>query len=127
MQATKKKSQNRSENSGRSASLESALLDFINYRKTKNENEENKHAMDLTKLLFDSYAERMRKFPEHIQTFVKLQMSQIFFNAENPRGPFITITPLPQPQAYSDFPKVNLIHSMSTLRILTVKIKSQAM
>ena len=58
---------------------------------------------DETLILFDSYAVRIRKLPEHIQIFVKLLVSQIFFNADNPCGPFITITLLPQPKAHPDF------------------------
>ena len=40
---------------------------------------------DPINLLFESYAARMKELPKQIQSYVHLQMSQIFFNAENPR------------------------------------------
>ena len=46
-------------------------------------------------LLFASYAARLGKLPAQIQTYVKLQLSQLFFNAENRDAPPIPITPLP--------------------------------
>ena len=44
---------------------------------------------------FESCALRMEKLPQKIQSFVQLQISQIFINAENPTLQ-MQITPLPQ-------------------------------
>jgi len=51
---------------------------------------------DPINLLFESYAARMKQLPKEIQSYVNLQMSQIFFNAENPQMQ-IPIAQLPQP------------------------------
>ena len=46
-------------------------------------------------LLFNQYAIRLEKLPKEVQNFVQLQISQIFFNAENPNFPPVAIAPLP--------------------------------
>ena len=38
----------------------------------------------------------MKNLPKEVQAFIQLQMSQIFFNAENPNAPHITVTVLPR-------------------------------
>ena len=47
-------------------------------------------------LLFNQYAIRLEKLPKEIQNFVQLQISQIFFKAENPNFPPVAIAPLPR-------------------------------
>ncbi|XP_041366613.1 uncharacterized protein LOC121381391 isoform X2 [Gigantopelta aegis] len=45
-------------------------------------------------LLFENYAIRMKRLPKATQSLVQLQLSQIFFNAENPDIPDIPVTTL---------------------------------
>ena len=54
-------------------------------------------------LLFDSYAFRTEKLPIHIQSLLQLQLSQLFFNAENPNMPQVPITPLVQQPAATTY------------------------
>ena len=66
-----------------SADLEEAILQYIKESKIK-----QKIAIDQSNnpsaLLFNQYAIRLEKLPKEVQNFVQLQISQIFFNAENP-------------------------------------------
>ena len=51
-------------------------------------------------LLFNQYAIRLEKLPKEVQNFVQLQISQIFFNAENPNFPPVAIAPLPRQKIF---------------------------
>lgn len=68
------------------------------------EYKETKPESDTVQLLFERYALRMKKLHDEIQTFVQLQLSQIFFNAENRNLPTVPVTqlpPVPSPHATS--------------------------
>ena len=72
------------------ADLEEAILQYIKESKIK-----QKIAIDQSNnpsaLLFNQYAIRLEKLPKKIQNFVQLQISQIFFNAENPNFPIFSL------------------------------------
>lgn len=77
---------------GETSSIEDALVNFINESRNNSGNTET----DSDDLLFMNYAKRTKTLPKEVQTFIKLQMSQLFFNVENRSGIQIPITPLPQ-------------------------------
>ena len=54
-------------------------------------------------VFFETCVLRMKKLPPTTQSFIQLQISQLFVNAENPQLPPIPITPLPtnMPQSYA--------------------------
>ncbi|XP_076434846.1 uncharacterized protein LOC143274803 [Babylonia areolata] len=59
------------------------------------ENETADDDPDGDEAFFLSCSRRIRKFPAQARSFLKLQISQLFFNAENPTLPPLPITPLP--------------------------------
>ena len=81
--------------SERSSFDEAALAEFFKEAKYPRESTVIVER-DAVNLLFESYAARMKQLPKETQSFVKLQMSQIFFNAENPTMQ-MPISELPQP------------------------------
>ena len=75
--------------------LEQVLVEFI--KDTELTQRDILTSKSSDELLFASYAERLKALPRDMQSYVKLQMSQIFFNAENSRNiQPIDITPLPK-------------------------------
>ena len=78
--------------------MEIALTEFIHESRKNRARDENVAGAerDPEQLLFDSFALRMKKLPKQVQSFIQLQISQLFFNAENPDLPPIPITPLPR-------------------------------
>ncbi|XP_041373581.1 uncharacterized protein LOC121386666 [Gigantopelta aegis] len=77
--------------------LGKTLTDYINLKKKIAASGDK--ATDVTKSGEDVFLEscmiRMRKLPEHIKSILLLQISQLFYNAENPKLPHRQITPLP--------------------------------
>ena len=51
---------------------------------------------DATDLLFENLAMRMKMLPVDTQSFVQIQLAQIFFNAENRNLEPMPVTPLPR-------------------------------
>ena len=88
-------SQKRKADKENSSDLEEAILQYIKESKIK-----QKIAIDQSNypsaLLFNQYAILLEKLPKEIRNFVQLQISQIFFNAENPSFPPVAIAPLPR-------------------------------
>ena len=75
--------------------LEQVLVEFI--KDTELTRRDLLTSKSSDELLFASYAERLKALPRDMQSYVKLQMSQIFFNAENSRNiQPIDIKPLPK-------------------------------
>ncbi|KAK7087675.1 uncharacterized protein [Littorina saxatilis] len=50
-------------------------------------------------VFFDSYALRMANLPHETRSYLQLQISQLFFNAENPGRPPVPVISLPQHEA----------------------------
>ncbi len=53
-------------------------------------------------VFFETCTLRMRNLPPSTKSMLQLQISQLFFNAENPDLPPVAITPLPQPSSQTD-------------------------
>ena len=65
---------------------------------------------------FESCAFRMKRLPLQTRSFLQLQISQLFVNAENPGLPPVPITPLPslQPSAHTTTPQTDNAYHHST-------------
>ncbi len=68
---------------GESAKSRQEVMKNMNQEKTVEE------------VFFETCILRMKKLPSTTKSFVQLQISQLFINAENPHLPQIPITPLP--------------------------------
>ena len=86
--------------------MEDALTDLIR-ESTKSRQELDRQIKEQIKeqravedVFFETCALRMKKLPATMKSFLQLQITQLFLNAENPQLPQIPITPLPtqQPQ-----------------------------
>ena len=73
-------------------SLEAALTGFISQSTKTRQLLANQSAEELS---FAGFAHRFQKLPKPIQSYVHLQISQIFFNAENRNVPPTPIIQLP--------------------------------
>ena len=83
--------------------LESPRTEFIQETTTTSKQNRDRQMMccrhrDADDMFFDSCALRCKKLPATTRSFLQLQVSQLFFNAENPHMPQVQITPLPPPQ-----------------------------
>lgn len=99
----RKRSRRRSATPEGDRALKNALTGFISQTsKTRQEQLTEKSARDPEDLQFSCFAMRLKKLPSQIQSLVQLQISQLFFNAENRDLPPVPITPLPPvvPQAH---------------------------
>ena len=80
-----------------STEMEDALTSMI--RESAKSRQEVMKTMNQEKTVEDVFFEtcvlRMKKLPPTTQSFIQLQISQLFVNAENPQLPPIQITPLP--------------------------------
>ena len=79
--------------------LESPRTEFIHETTTSKQNVDRQmmccRHKDADDMFFDSCALRFKKLPATTRSFLQLQVSQLFFNAENPQMPQVQITPLP--------------------------------
>lgn len=79
--------------------MEDALTDLIR-ESTKSRQELDKQMKEektVEDVFFETCVLRMKKLPATMQSFLQLQISQLFLNAENPQLPQLPITPLPLP------------------------------
>ena len=73
--------------------IEVALTDLIT--QTNKSRQQMTTEKDSDDLLFESFAIRLKKLPKEIQSHVRFQTAQTFFNAENRHVPPVPICPLP--------------------------------
>ena len=72
--------------------IESALTDLIKIHMENRQEAQDRTAEDA---FFESCSIRMRNLPPQSRSYLQLQISQLFFNAENPQLPPVQVTPKP--------------------------------
>lgn len=83
-------------------SMEAILADLVDEYKTDRRESVSKPEKTEEVLFFECCAKKIEKFPENIRSVIMMQISQIFFNAENPNSQ-INLVQLPMP-AYTSTP-----------------------
>ena len=100
---TSTRSRKRAHNEKETGEMESALTELIKeHRKNRDQIESHLKAPQQPKepkspeeVFFDSCALKIKQLPQQTRSFLQLQISQLFFNAENPNIHPVPITPLP--------------------------------
>ncbi|XP_005094965.1 uncharacterized protein LOC101850874 isoform X2 [Aplysia californica] len=81
---------------GSTNSVDFAIKELVDMKRSQcaAEKEEAERDPDGDEAFFKSCSRRMKKLTPQARSFLKLQISQLFFNAENPTLPPMSITPL---------------------------------
>ncbi|XP_070204455.1 uncharacterized protein [Littorina saxatilis] len=90
--------QKRTFDSGEDHETESLLTEMTNNHK-KSKDDVQPHLRSAEHVFFDNCALRMANLPHETRSYLQLQISHLFFNAENPDWPPVPVISLPQHEA----------------------------